>query len=121
VVTENHLRQARKLVVANFEGFINHPEFQDIRFEIERSGNTTKSSIVHTEDALRYSVLQTDLLNNPRSSVTEIFESVRTTGRFRDIYDLQIFLDGLRRRGFLIVDSNNRYEWVGPPDSISWG
>ena len=77
-VSENHLRQARKMVVANFEGFINHPEFQDIRFEMERSGNATRSSVVHTEDALRYSVLQTDLINN-------------------------------------------RYEWVGPPDSISWG
>jgi len=45
--------------------------------EMERSGNTARSSVVHTEDALRYSVLQTDLINN-------------------------------------------RYEWVGPLDSISW-
>ncbi len=120
-VSKNHLRQARNLVVANFEGFISHPEFQDIRFEMERSGNAARSSVVHTEDAPRYSILQTDLINNPRSSVTEIFESMRTTGRFRDIYDLQVFLDGLRRRGFVTVDSNNRYEWVGPPDSISWG
>jgi len=77
-VSENHLRQARKMVVANYAGFINHPEFQDIRFEMERSGNATRSSVVHTEDALRCSILQTDLINN-------------------------------------------RYVWVGPPDSISWG
>lgn len=53
-VSMNHLNQARRLLVANFEG----------------------------------------LLNNPGSSVQEVFESVRvrSTGRFRDIYDLQDIL-----------------------------
>lgn len=106
-VSLNHLRQARKMVVANFEGFINHPEFSSIRLEMERS-----------RDDVRYSVVQTEIINNPRSSVREIFESVRTTGLFRDIYELQELLDRLHRNGYVIVDRNNRYTWVGPPDRL---
>ena len=106
-VSLNHLRQARKLLVANFEGFINHPEFSGIRSEVASSRNDAKKSVV-----------QTEIINNPRSSVSEIFESVRTTGLFRDIYDLQGLLDELHREGYVIADRNNRYTWVGPPDRL---
>jgi hypothetical protein len=107
MVSLNHLRQARKLLVANFEGFINHPEFSGIRSEVANSRNDAKKSVV-----------QTEIINNPCSSVREIFESVRTTGLFRDIYELQELLDRLHRDGYVIVDRNIRYTWVGPPNRL---
>jgi len=103
-VVLDHLKQARKMIVANFEGFVNHPDFRHIRSRMEAKRNSAQ-----------YSVVQTEIVNNPRSSAGEIFESVRSTGLFRDIYDLQGLLDWLNKKGYVIVDRNRKYTWVGSP------
>ena len=61
----------------------------------------------------RYSVVQTEIINNPFSNVMEIFEDVKSTKLFKDIYDLQNFLDWLHKKGYIIRDSKGGYRWVG--------
>jgi hypothetical protein len=106
-VVLGHLKQARKMIVANFEGFVSHPEFRQIRLSMKRRRNDAQ-----------YSVVQTEIINHPRSSAGEIFESVISAGLFRDIYDLQGLLDWLNNRGYVIVDRNKKYTWVGSPDEL---
>jgi len=110
-VTSNHLNQARKLLVANFEGVVNHPD-PDFR------GLVSGMKKYSLKKSPRYLVLQTEIINHPGSNVREIFEAVRSTRRFRDIYDLQGFLDWLHTRGYVSVDRDNRYTWVGSRESL---
>lgn len=97
-----HLKKARGLIIDNFTGFIHHPRFHLVKSRMESK----------KEDA-RFSVIQTEIINHPRSSTAEIFEAIKTTKLFKDIYDLQELLDWLHRRGHMIIDSNKRYIWVG--------
>ncbi len=110
-VSMNHLDQTRKLIVANFEGILNHPDADFRRF---RSG-MRRASI---KDDPRYLVVQREIVNNPRSSVQEIFESVQSTGRFRDIYNLLGLLDWLHTLGYVSIDRDNRYTWVGSREGL---
>jgi hypothetical protein len=94
----DHLRKARNLLIDNFTGLIQHPEFERMKWKMEAS----------RADA-RFLVVQTEIVNNPRSSAAEIFEAVKSTGLFRDIYDLQGLLDWMEKKGIVIVDRNRRY------------
>ncbi len=97
-----YFKEARDLIIDNFTGFINHPRFRLIKSRMESK----------REDA-RFSVVQTAIINQPRSSTSEIFESIKTLHLFRDNYDLQELLDWLQRKGYVIMDSNKRYTWIG--------
>lgn len=60
----------------------------------------------------RFSVVQTELINNPHSSVMEIFEAVKSTGLFKDLHDVQDLLDWMQRKEYVIVDMKGSYRWV---------
>lgn len=98
----NHLKMARDLLIDNFKGFISHPHFSMIKSRMETG-----------KENARYSVVQTEIINKPHSSTAEIFEAIKSTSLFNDIYDLQCFLDWLRKKGYVIMDVNNRYMWLG--------
>jgi hypothetical protein len=101
-LTSEHLKQARGLIIDNFEGFIKHPRFKKSKIIMEKK----------RVDA-RYSIIQTEIINNPKSSVREIYDSTKSSNLFKDIYDLQSWLDWLHEKGFVIIDINKRYIWVG--------
>jgi hypothetical protein len=96
-----HFKSARNLLIDNFTGFINHPNFKRMKWKMKAS----------RADA-RFTVVQTEIVNNPYSSVADIFEAVKPTGLFRDIYDLQGLLDWMQKKGYVIVDIKKRYIWV---------
>ena len=101
-LNDKHLKKGRDLIVDNFTDFINHPRFRFIKFEMEKK----------KEDG-RYSVIQTEIINFPHSSTAEIFEQIKKTRLFKDIYDLQGLLDWLHKKGYVITDSNKKYIWSG--------
>lgn len=101
VLNADHLKRARNLLIDNFTGFIEHPEFKRMRWKMEAS-----------RAQARFSVVQTEIVNNPRSSAAEIFEAVKSTGLFKDVYDLQDLLDWMQERGYVIVDMKKQYRWV---------
>ncbi len=49
-----HLKKARDLIVDNFTGFINHPEFSSIKSRMEGK-----------KENARYSIVQTEIINHP--------------------------------------------------------
>lgn len=97
----DYLRRARNLLIDNLTGFIENPYFERMRWKME----------ANRADA-RFSVVQTELVNNPHSSVVEIFEAVKPIGLFRDFYDLQGLLDWMQNKGYVIVDMKGSYMWV---------
>ncbi len=101
-LSESDFNQARNLIVDNFTGFVNNPEFERIKYVLSKKRSDE-----------RYSVVQTHIINNRASSTREIFDAVNSTGIFKDIYDLQGSLDWLQKKGFVIVDSDKKYHWVG--------
>lgn len=98
----DHLKNARNLILDNFTDLINRSDVGKIKLKL---GKRIENP--------RYSVVQTELINNPSLITTEIFDSVKSTNLFRDIYDLQGFLDWLDEKGYVSLDSNKRYRWVG--------
>lgn len=100
----NHFKKATDLIKENFDGLIKHSEVNKIKTKIRRRKRIENP---------RYSVVQTEIINNPYSTTAEVFEAVRSTKSFKDVYDLQHFLDWLRERGFVIVDGKKRYIWSG--------
>ncbi|MBU7029911.1 MAG: hypothetical protein HXS48_23450 [Theionarchaea archaeon] len=101
VLNADYFKKARNLLIDNFTGFIEHPNFKKMREKMEAS----------RADA-RFSVVQTEIVHNPRSSVVEIFQAVKSKGLFRDVYDLQGLLDWMKKKGYVIVDMNKQYRWV---------
>lgn len=93
-----YLKQSRDLIIDNFTGLINHQEFKNIVTQMERNKSDS-----------RVSVVQTDLINYPHSNLLEIYDSIKPTNLFEDIYDLQNLLDWLHKKGYVITDSNNKY------------
>lgn len=96
-----YLEKARGLIVDNFHEFLIHPKIKNLLEKIK----------MRKRDA-RFSIVETELINNPRSTLPEIFEAVKGENLFRDIYDLQRFLDWLEKKGYVISDAQNRYTWV---------
>ncbi len=98
-----YLKKARDLLVDNFKGFTDHPRIRKFKMRMEGK-----------KENARYSVVQTELINHQLSTTSEIFESVKSMDLFKDIYDLQNFIDNwLHKKGYVIIDSNKRYSWVG--------
>lgn len=98
----SYLKKARDLLVDNFKGFTDNPRIRKIKMRMEGK-----------KENARYSVVQTELINHQRSSTAEVFGAIKSMDLFRDIYDLQEFLDWLHKKGYVIIDSNKKYSWVG--------
>ncbi|MEA1993555.1 MAG: hypothetical protein U9N35_04065 [Euryarchaeota archaeon] len=102
-VDKKHLRTTRNLIIANFKEFIEIPEMHKVISSLEKK---------RSKAGPRFSIIQTELINHPKSTLQEIFESVKSEGIFKDMDDLQRFLDWLHRKGYVISDGSNRYQWV---------
>lgn len=83
---------------------VRYPGFFDSMKTIEELSGDRKN--------LSFLVIQAELMKNPLSSTAKIFEKIKTTNLFRDIHDLQGFLDQLQKYGYVSVDIDNRYEWI---------
>jgi len=98
---EGDFSKARNLIVDNFNGFINHPKFENLEYFMSVK-----------KDNSRFSILQTTLINNPKLTIHEIYDYVKSTDLFKDITDLQGLMDWCQKGGFVWIDNNNKYEWV---------
>lgn len=98
--------RVRSLILDNFTGFINHPRFERLKMHLERK-----------KDNLRYSIVESELINNPGSTASEVYDSVKSTGLYIDIYDLQEFLNWLNEKGYIIKSPDKRYIWLGPKNN----
>ena len=100
-ITNKFLKDSRRTTLDNFEQLMSEPS---IKKEIE--------SIKDYESNERYNVVQATLINTPNLTVIEIFREVRSTGLFKDEYDLQDLLDWMHKKGHVIRDSQNRYSFI---------
>ena len=100
-LNEFDFSKARNLIVDNLGGFVSHPNFEGIQSHIKKK-----------ENDLRFSVVETDLINNPKSTIQEIYSSVQPTNLFKDLTDLQGLLDWAQKNGFVWVDHERKYDWV---------
>ena len=100
-ITNKFLKNSRRTTLDNFERLISEPS---IKKEID--------SIKDYETNERYNVVQAILINNTNLTAIEIFLEVKSTGLFKDEYDLQDLLDWMHKKGHLIRDSQNRYSFI---------
>jgi len=101
---QEHFDSARGLIVDNFSGFISSPEFKRMNANLKRANKNACFSAVETEI----------LMNKAGGTTFEIYNSINQK-LFRDIYELQDLLDWMRMRGYIILDINKKYHWVGKP------
>ncbi len=100
-LNEFDFSKARNLIVDNFTGFINHPRFESITYSMEKRKRDS-----------RFLIIETEIINNQKSTAQEIYESVKSTNLFRDIYDLQELLDWARKKGHVWINKEGKYEWI---------
>ena len=101
-VHASDLKDTRNLIVDNFSGFVESDKFRYLKTALEKK----KTNI-------RYSIIQTTLINTPKLTITELYDVVKSENQFRNIHDLQKFLDWLTEKNFVIHDGNKRYTWIG--------
>ena len=100
-ITNKFLKDSRRTTLDNFERLLGEPS---IKKEIE--------SIKDYESNERYNVVQATLINNANLTAIEIFREVKSTGLFKDEYDLQDLLDWMHKKGHVTRDSQNRYSFI---------
>jgi hypothetical protein len=96
-----HFKTARGLILDNLQGFFSHPR---IKVTALRMSETTEDP--------KFSIIQTELINNPHSTVNAIYNSIKSLKQFEDIYALQKYMDWLKKNGRVIEEVNKRYVWV---------
>ncbi len=101
VLVEKDFSKIRSLILDNFTGFIDSPKFEIIKFRLESKNQN-----------LRKSIVESALINNPKLTINDLHESVKSTSLFDDIYDLQRFVDWLHQKGNLIKNIDKRYIWL---------
>lgn len=101
VLKENDFNKARNLIVDNFGGFVEHSDFERIVSYVEKDKKN-----------IRVKIIETELVNNPKLTIQDIFSSVKSSGFFKDMIDLQGLLDWLQLRGSVWVDGESKYSWV---------
>lgn len=100
---ERHqLKDARNLILDNFTDLVTRSDVRKIESKVSKRLTNP-----------RYLIVQTELINNPGLIGKEIFEAVKSANLFRDMYDLQGFLDWLDENGYISLDNRKRYRWVG--------
>ncbi|WP_456478321.1 hypothetical protein [Geoglobus ahangari] len=103
-VKEDHLKEVWEVIGRYLDDFVS-----DLKWELEY---VRERRI--TPEFRRYLAVQVFLLNNPWSTVLEIWEGVEKTGLFRDIHDLQRLMDWLHEKGkFVVVTRDGKYSWIG--------
>lgn len=100
-VTAVDFKSARNLIIDNFTGFVENPDFDRMRWKMKESKANA-----------RFLIVQTELINNPRSKAADIFERIKSENQFKDMYDLQGLLDWMKDKGLVIVSGDNRYTWA---------
>ena len=93
--------KARNLIIDNFGDFVRNPNFKEIKPFLKR---------IKIDE--RYSVVQTFLINNSKSTIKDIYESVKSTRLFKDLTDLQRLLDWMQKRGHVWLDKDKKYSWI---------
>ncbi|MEA3343418.1 MAG: hypothetical protein U9Q92_04580 [archaeon] len=106
-ISLSDLKQSRNLLTDNFNGFVNHQRFKSIKYKLEKKKKENDIS------KTRISIVQTTIIHNQKLSAIEIYEIVKSSNLFRDIYDLQDLLDWLCNNKLAIVDINKKYIWIG--------
>jgi len=100
-LTERHLNQARDLFVDNLTGFFEHRKVKNV-FSTAKKRTTDR----------RYELVQTFLISNPNSTLSEIWDHVKNEDVFRDKSDLQGLFDWMKEKGYVIKNQKNEYQWV---------
>lgn len=100
-ITNKYLKDSRRTTIDNFERLLSEPS---IKKEID--------SIKEYESNERYTIVQAVIINNPNLTIIEIYQEVKSTGLFKDEYDLQDLLDWMHKKGHVIKDSQNRYSFI---------
>jgi len=100
-ITNKYLKDSRRTTIDNFERLLSEPS---IKKEID--------SIKEYESNERYTIVQAVIINNPNLTIIEIYREVKSTGLFKDEYDLQDLLDWMHKKGHVIKDSQNRYSFI---------
>ena len=100
-VTRDNLDDARGIIVDNFGGMVDNGKFDFIRAKLEKSKT----------DA-RFSIVQETIIILKSPTAREIYDEVKNSGLFSDMYDLQNLLDWMERKGQAIVDIHKRYIWI---------
>lgn len=95
------LKDARNLILDNFTDLVMRSDVRKIESKVGKRVTNP-----------RYLVVQTELISNPGLTTQELFNAVKSTNLFRDLYDLQGFLDWLDENGFVSLDPKKRYRWV---------
>ena len=102
-VNERDFMNARGVILSNLDGFLNHEQFKPLLIGMQK-----KKASISME---RFYIVQYELMSHPDSTLEEILENVKGEKVFRDIYDLQAFLDWLHREGYVVV-RNGIYKWI---------
>jgi len=92
---------ARGLIIDNFTGFISSDKFSKIVSKVQKSSSD-----------LRFKVVQTILINNPNSTVNQIYEDIKSTNLFKDLYDLQGLLTWMKEKGQIWSSREGLYSWL---------
>ena len=99
----NNIKLAADLIKENFDSLFHIPNVNTLKSKIQRRKNIENP---------KYSIVQTEVISNPHSTTSEIFETIKSTKIFKDIYELQEYLDLLHENGAVIVDNKKGYVWV---------
>ena len=98
-----YLKKASDLIKENFESLIN------LSFDDKTKSTPQRRKRIENP---RYYIVQTEIISNPHSTTAEIFEAIKSTKIFKDVYILQEYLDSLHDNGVVIVDNKKGYVWV---------
>ena len=98
---EKYFKRARDITIDNFSGFIQH---RKVKYILDKAKERERD--------IRFDLVQTFLINNPRCDLKEIWDYVKGEEKFRDMEDLQGLLDWMKRKGMVIRTSDNKYVWV---------
>ncbi len=91
----------RNLILDNFTGFLDHQNISLLKMKMEKK-----------KENVQYSLLKTILLDNPNSTSKEIFELIKSYGHFKDIYEVQQWLDWMHRKGHVICNVEGKYTFI---------
>lgn len=91
----------RNLVLDNFTGFLNHQNISVLKMKMEKK-----------KENVQYSLLKTILIDNPNSTSKEIFELIKSYGHFKDLYEVQQWLDWMHKKGHIIRNAEGGYTFI---------
>ena len=100
-LAEKQFQLARGIIIDNFSELVHKSDIKQII-----------SRMKARKENERFSVIQSEIINNPKSTTLELYNELKSLNLFDDIYDLQTLLDWLRKKGHVVEDEKKRYTWV---------